>query len=502
METTPLLLKAHGLRKAFGGQVVLDSIDLELRQGEVVLLRGENGSGKTTLLNMLTGNLEPDAGRIEYHANGTPRSYCFPRRWWQELNPFDHFTPESVTREGVGRTWQDVRLFGSQSLRDNIAVAYPEQPGENPLHALFFPGQAAQREQEIAKLADDVLARFGLAGREQSSGDKVSLGQSKRVAIARAVAAGARVLFLDEPLAGLDKNGIREVLEFLSFVVKHHQATLIVVEHIFNHPHLDGLLTTDWLLADGRIHSVQTTNGPEHGAVRHAPVNGDAKEIPWVSLFAEADAEIINEPLPRGAVLTRIRRPGVFADPPQAILEIRDLVVKRGKRVVLGTDGEGAETGLNLTVYQGEIVILQAPNGWGKTTLFNAITGLFPAQRGTVSLLNKPLSNLKTWERIRQGLTVLPSENVGFSSLGVQDLLKLAGNNGLQLDVRALGNRAVSSLSGGERRRLALAGLQEGHIAICDEPFGALDGEWAQGVAHKLSSFYETFFITEPYRSI
>ncbi len=501
MKTAPLLLKTHGLRKAFGGQVVLDGIDIELHQGEVVLLRGENGSGKTTLLNMLTGNLEPDAGRIEYHANGTPRSYGFPRRWWQDLNPFDHFTPEFVARKGVGRTWQDVRLFGAQSLRDNIAVAHPEQPGENPLHALFFPGQAAQREKEIAQQADEILARFGLAGREQSSGDKVSLGQSKRVAIARAVAARAKVLFLDEPLAGLDKDGIHEVLEFLAFVVKHHQATLIVVEHIFNHPHLDGLLTTDWLLADGRIHSVQA-NGQEHGVARRAPVNGDAKEIPWVSLFAEADAEIINESLPRGAVLTRIRRPGIFVKPPQSVLEVRDLVVQRGKRVVLGTDENGAETGLSLTVYKGEIVILQAPNGWGKTTLFNAITGLFPAQRGTVSLLNQPLSKLKTWERIRRGLTVLPSENVGFSSLGVQDSLKLAGNKGLQLDVSALGNRAVSSLSGGERRRLALAGLQEGHIAVCDEPFGALDGQWARDIAHWLASVYGTVFIAEPYRSV
>jgi len=122
-ESTPVLLRASGLRKAFGGQVVLDGVDLELRQGEVVLLRGENGSGKTTLLNILTGNLEPDAGEIHYSADDSPRSYSFPRRWWQDLNPWDHFRPEFVAMEGMGRTWQDVRLFHSLSLRDNIAVA-------------------------------------------------------------------------------------------------------------------------------------------------------------------------------------------------------------------------------------------------------------------------------------------------------------------------------------------------------------------------------------------
>ena len=218
-EESPVLLRALGLSKAFGGQVVLDNVGLELRQGEVVLLRGENGSGKTTLLNILTGNLEPDAGEIHYLADGSPRSYRFPRRWWQELNPFDHFTPEFVAREGIGRTWQDVRLFGSQTLRDNLAVATPGHPGENPLLALFAPHCAAGREAEINQTADAMLARLGLAGREDSSADKISLGQSKRIAIARAVLTDAKILFLDEPLAGLDRQGIDDLLALLQYLL-------------------------------------------------------------------------------------------------------------------------------------------------------------------------------------------------------------------------------------------------------------------------------------------
>src|ERR1051325_538880 len=120
MGLQPVQLRASRLQKAFGGQVILDSVDLDLKQGEVVLLRGENGSGKTTLLNILTGNLEPDSGSVQFLADSTPRDYSFPRAWWQKLNPFDHFTPESVAQEGIGRTWQDVRLFGAQSLHDNL----------------------------------------------------------------------------------------------------------------------------------------------------------------------------------------------------------------------------------------------------------------------------------------------------------------------------------------------------------------------------------------------
>lgn len=90
-----------------------------------MLLRGNNGSGKTTLLNILSGNLEPDEGSIHLQVNGASEHFKFPRRWWENLNPFDHFTPERVAREGVGRTWQDVRLFNSMTLAENIAVASP-----------------------------------------------------------------------------------------------------------------------------------------------------------------------------------------------------------------------------------------------------------------------------------------------------------------------------------------------------------------------------------------
>src|ERR1039458_8271762 len=132
------VLSLRDLRKSFGGQIVLDGISAELHEGEVVLLRGDNGSGKTTLLNILSGNLEPDAGGINLQANGRAEHFQFPRRWWQEINPVDHFTPERVAREGVGRTWQDVRLFNKLTLIDNIAVASPRQTGESPFNLMRF----------------------------------------------------------------------------------------------------------------------------------------------------------------------------------------------------------------------------------------------------------------------------------------------------------------------------------------------------------------------------
>ena len=326
----PVLLSAKGLLKAFGGQVVLDGVDLELRQGEVVLLRGENGSGKTTLLNVLTGNLEPDAGTIEFRADDSPRTFSFPRRWWQELNPLDHFTPEFVAREGIGRTWQDIRLFGAQSLRDNIAVADPAQPGENPLVALVAPGRTATRDREIKDLADSALDRLGLAGRELSSADKISLGQSKRVGIARAVAGGARILFLDEPLAGLDGKAIVSVLQLLETLVRREGLTLVIVEHVLNQPHLEGLVTTDWLLEGGQIQGSKVgpreiALGSPSGASRIDIDTARCRPL-WSQLLITNQTVAVDQRLPRGALLTRIRRPERFREPARPALEILSLI--------------------------------------------------------------------------------------------------------------------------------------------------------------------------------
>lgn len=459
-------MAAKGLKKSFGGQVILDSVDLELKEGEVVLLQGENGSGKTTLLNILTGNLRPDAGAVFYSADDTPRSFHFPRNWLQELNPFDHFTPESVAREGIVRTWQDVRLFGTQSLIDNISIAVPGHAGENPLLALVRPDLTTRKERAIHAQAEKILADLGLQGRESSSADKISLGQSKRVAIARAIAAGARILFLDEPLAGLDRQGVAGVLALLEALVKTYAVTMVIVEHVFNQPHLQPIVTTNWVLANGKLvvsDSLSTIHGHQETNTRPS----------WLTLLADDGAEIIDESLPRGALLTRIRRSDYDQKAP--ILEIKDLVVKRGERTVLGLDENRDATGLNLTVYKGETVILQAPNGWGKSTLLSAIAGSIPIARGEIRLDGKPIAALPTWERVRQGLRVLASDRNTFPNLKVREVMQLAGNSQGVSGFAALADRVCSSLSGGERQSVALFSIPPGKVGIYDEPFSALD---------------------------
>jgi branched-chain amino acid transport system ATP-binding protein len=472
----PVVLEFDDLQKSFGGHQVLQGVSAQLRQGEVVLLRGDNGSGKTTLLNILSGNLEPDKGNIHLKANGSAERFHFPRRWWQELNPFDHFTPERVAWEGVGRTWQDVRLFSTASLADNIAAATPRQTGENPLNALFCPGAVRQMERENQAKSQKILVRLGLIGRNDSSSDRVSLGQTKRVAIARAVQGGAKVLFLDEPLAGLDRQGIEGVMGLLSELVQQHSLTLVIVEHVFNIPRILDLADTVWTLEDGQIAVESPTD------VRKQ--RDECFGVDTVSRIAKAlgdDREVICEALPGGASLMRISSQHCEArNPGPPLLELRDLVVRRGKRVVIGwEDASGTVQGLSFSVAHGEIAILQAPNGWGKTTLLEALAGTIPIERGKFCLDGIVMASLPSWERVRQGLAYLRAKSSAFLQLEVCESLRLAGiMENHDLMAKALQTRVVSSLSGGERQKLALAcHSRSAKCHLLDEPFSALDAK-------------------------
>ncbi len=492
-----VVLRARGLTKAFDGQRILGGVDLTLKEGEIVLLRGENGSGKTTLLNILTGNVEPDAGTIEYLAGDSPWACQFPRHCFASLNPLGQFTPEFVARGGFGRTWQDVRLFGSHTLRENITVADSRNPGENPFLALIAPGIGARHEKARQNSADATLARLGLGGRETSSADMISLGQSKRVAIARAVAAGARVLFLDEPLAGLDLEGIYEVTALLQNLVRERSLTLVIVEHLFNSAHLQNLITVHWTLSEGVLTRKEASPTSEPAA----EPGGVASGLPpdWFRLLAPYADEMPSESLPRQGVLTRFRLRGRFEA--RSALIIDRLVVKRGLRAIIGCDSDDA--GLSITLNQGEFALLQAPNGWGKTTFLEALAGLIPTESGSIRVGEIDISKMAPWLRVRHGLRLDAAAERFFSSLTILDVGKLSGVLP-QASTDLPPTRRLDCLSGGERRRAALGNFlkrPKGLVGLLDEPMLALDETASQSFARNLAmSDFLAVLITEPLR--
>ena len=446
-------MRADRLSKSYGRQRVLDGVSLELRAGEVALLRGDNGAGKTTLLNILTGSLEPDVGSITYFTAERERRYEFPGR--QRL--FNEFTPEAIAGLNVSRSWQDVRLFGGQSVKDNIVLARRGQMGENPLRALLTAGRTRSAERSAAEAAKSLLEGLGLVHMSHAYADSISLGEAKRVALARAVAAGAKVLFLDEPFSGLDKSGARDVLSLLERLVQEQGVTLVIVEHSAR-PDLRSLVTTDWMLRDGEL-DVQNASAKTSTGARNE----------LVAALAGLAGRPGDTPFGEGAVLRRFRLPKRQGASSTPALEVEGLVVNRGRRAVLGREGS-----IGFALGPGDVGVIEAYNGWGKSTLLAAIAGVLPIEAGRICVGGAPVQRLEPWNRVRRGLQFLPSGDFDFPNLTLREVFDLATRRPSAPSAEG-SERMMSTLSGGEARKLAMRVLGSATATLLDEPLSRLD---------------------------
>ena len=470
------LLSARGLAKAFGGLQLFKDLSFDLQEGQAVLLKGGNGAGKTTLLNILTGLLAPDTGFIEYHTAEAPVRFSFGKSGGSGTTSSAAFSPESLARRGVGRTWQDVRLFASQTVGDNVAVGFDAAADERLVRGILAPGRQRDLAVELHNRAREYLSLLGLHDREASFADQISLGQAKRVAVARALAAQSKVLFLDEPLAGLDEQGIEDSLAVLQMLVSQHRVTLVIIEHTFNHHHIDSWVNVHWELRDGQMHVTETTpSGPQLQARPATPTG--LGHSPAVAQLAGASFGVDRESLDRGAHISRVQlREKVDASIP-TLLELRNVVVRRGARVVLGMAADGTTPGLSLQMQHGQAVVLEAPNGWGKSSLLAVIAGSLPVVSGQVLFDGQDITAWPVWRRARAGISVLATGLPGLATLTVREIFRLAGQAALPLLVRSLADRRFDSLSGGEKQRVMLSAVQPGRLLLLDEPFNALDAE-------------------------
>ena len=206
-------LRLIGLTKRFGGVSAIDDLDLEHRTGGVLGLIGPNGAGKTTVFNMLSGAILPTSGRIELDGHDVTG-----------------LRPDQMNGRGVSRTFQNLEIFGSLSVLDNVLVARERYVRGGALGAMLgLPsGRRAAREQEA--FARELLARNGLAGLAEQPAASLPYGLQRRVEVARALASQPRLLLLDEPLAGLSRA---ESASFATLMdqVTDEGVTVLLVEH-------------------------------------------------------------------------------------------------------------------------------------------------------------------------------------------------------------------------------------------------------------------------------
>ncbi|HEY5057883.1 MAG TPA: ABC transporter ATP-binding protein [Gaiellaceae bacterium] len=208
------LLTTEGLRKEFGGLVAVDSVDFSVPEGSIVSLIGPNGAGKTTFFNMLTGVYKPTAGRVIFAGEdltGKP--------------------PHAFTQRGVGRTFQNIRLFQNMTALENVLVGMHVRLKGNLAEALLHTPRVRREEHDARARAHELLEFSGLRRRDKVIGRNLSYGDQRRLEVARALATEPKLLLLDEPTAGMNPQETLEFTDFVSRLRAESKLTVLLIEH-------------------------------------------------------------------------------------------------------------------------------------------------------------------------------------------------------------------------------------------------------------------------------
>jgi branched-chain amino acid transport system ATP-binding protein len=211
------LLELRGVSMAFGGLRVIDGLDLRVDEDEIVSVIGPNGAGKTTLFNLVTGVYEPTEGEILF-----------------EERSLVGLAPHNITRRGIARTFQTLRLFLNMTVLENVmAAAYGHTRAGVVRSMLRTPGMRRE-EREIRRLAEERLAFFGdrlMGYRWNQPAYSLSYANRRRLEIARATATKPRLLLLDEPAAGMNPRETHEITELIGKLRDEGGYTILVIEH-------------------------------------------------------------------------------------------------------------------------------------------------------------------------------------------------------------------------------------------------------------------------------
>jgi branched-chain amino acid transport system ATP-binding protein len=208
------LLSAEGIRKEFGGLVAVNDVDFFIPRGSIVGLIGPNGAGKTTFFNMLTGVYKPTAGRIEFDGSvitGQP--------------------PHLITKLGVGRTFQNIRLFEHMTALENVLVGMHHRLKGGILGSIFGLPRVRREERQAEERARELLTFSGLKRRDDHLARNLPYGDQRRLEVARALATNPKLLLLDEPTAGMNPQETAAFTGFVSKLREEEGLTVLLIEH-------------------------------------------------------------------------------------------------------------------------------------------------------------------------------------------------------------------------------------------------------------------------------
>lgn len=208
------LLQVERCTKYFGGLRAVCNFDITVNEGQLAGLIGPNGAGKTTVFNMITGLYTVTDGDILFDGKSIVG-----------------MQPHAIAQLGISRTFQNIRLFPNLSVLDNVRTAYHTHAGYGIRDAIFRTPHFWRKEKELTERAQEFLAVFNLADRQDEIAKNLPYGEQRRLEIARALATNPRLLLLDEPAAGMNPKEVVNLMDLIHFIRDKFSLTILLIEH-------------------------------------------------------------------------------------------------------------------------------------------------------------------------------------------------------------------------------------------------------------------------------
>ena len=233
------VLHVENVTMQFGGVVAVNNLSMDVNEGEIVALIGPNGAGKTTAFNCITGVYEPTNGRVDYMGKTIVENYPTGKmkRAYAGENNGKYTkkivrTPDKITQLGIARTFQNIRLFKSQTVFNNVLIAMHMRRTSNVFTATFRLN--LKEEHRMREEAMELLKIVGLDGVADELATSLPYGQQRRLEIVRALATHPKLLLLDEPAAGMNPQETEELGRFIQDIKEKFKLTVFMIEHHMN----------------------------------------------------------------------------------------------------------------------------------------------------------------------------------------------------------------------------------------------------------------------------
>ncbi|NLX63412.1 MAG: ABC transporter ATP-binding protein [Clostridiaceae bacterium] len=212
------ILSVKKLTKSFGGLTAVSNVNMEINEGELVGLIGPNGAGKTTLFNLLTGFYVPTSGTITLNVNGTSKS-------------LGGLKPYTICKNGVARTFQNIRLFKDLTVLDNVRIAMHKNVKYGLISSFLHLPSYRKEEDELIRKSMELLRILRLDHKKDELAKNLPYGEQRHLEIARALATNPSLLLLDEPAAGMNPAETAQLTELIGWIREKFNLTILLIEH-------------------------------------------------------------------------------------------------------------------------------------------------------------------------------------------------------------------------------------------------------------------------------